>query len=97
MKISVPADMVSGHGHPSDVCKISAMRPSFCLPSAMWEALDRALLKNGFGAASGRPGHAWLNHALASIAFMKSQNRSEERRVGKEGVSTCRSRWSPYH
>src|SRR3546814_20540351 len=23
--------------------------------------------------------------------------RTEERRVGKEGVSTCRSRWSPYH
>src|SRR3546814_5234145 len=23
--------------------------------------------------------------------------RSEERRVGKESVSTCRSRWSPYH
>src|SRR3546814_12417939 len=23
--------------------------------------------------------------------------RSEERRVGTEGVSTCRSRWSPYH
>src|SRR3546814_13568808 len=26
-----------------------------------------------------------------------STNRSEERRVGKECVSTCRSRWSPYH
>src|SRR3546814_4524909 len=25
------------------------------------------------------------------------QTRSEERRVGKECVSTCRSRWSPYH
>src|SRR3546814_3374975 len=25
------------------------------------------------------------------------QSRSEERRVGKECVSTCRSRWSPYH
>src|SRR3546814_7118616 len=25
------------------------------------------------------------------------QFRSEERRVGKECVSTCRSRWSPYH
>src|SRR3546814_16328550 len=25
------------------------------------------------------------------------QNRSEERRVGKECVRTCRSRWSPYH
>src|SRR3546814_11822026 len=26
-----------------------------------------------------------------------SYMRSEERRVGKEWVSTCRSRWSPYH
>src|SRR3546814_12858330 len=26
-----------------------------------------------------------------------SHGRSEERRVGKECVSTCRSRWSPYH
>ena len=25
------------------------------------------------------------------------QNRSEERRVGKECVQPCRSRWSPYH
>src|SRR3546814_11121052 len=30
---------------------------------------------------------------LASIVVA----RSEERRVGKECVSTCRSRWSPYH
>src|SRR3546814_20033009 len=34
-------------------------------------------------------------------ANLKSQvqiyERSEERRVGKECVSTCRSRWSPYH
>src|SRR3546814_3324874 len=34
--------------------------------------------------------------------WLKSQKdpaeaRSEERRVGKECVSTCRSRWSPYH
>src|SRR3546814_10240432 len=27
----------------------------------------------------------------------KPYGRSEERRVGKECVSTCRSRWSPYH
>src|SRR3546814_7055523 len=27
----------------------------------------------------------------------RSPRRSEERRVGKECVSTCRSRWSPYH
>src|SRR3546814_12365674 len=28
---------------------------------------------------------------------MMGEGRSEERRVGKECVSTCRSRWSPYH
>src|SRR3546814_2692295 len=27
----------------------------------------------------------------------EEETRSEERRVGKECVSTCRSRWSPYH
>src|SRR3546814_12720591 len=27
----------------------------------------------------------------------READRSEERRVGKECVSTCRSRWSPYH
>src|SRR3546814_19177340 len=30
-------------------------------------------------------------------AFTRKYIRSEERRVGKECVSTCRSRWSPYH
>src|SRR3546814_2621321 len=30
-------------------------------------------------------------------AFFAAQQRSEERRVGKECVSTCRSRWSPSH
>src|SRR3546814_19035524 len=29
--------------------------------------------------------------------MMAMVRRSEERRVGKECVSTCRSRWSPYH
>src|SRR3546814_11000058 len=35
---------------------------------------------------------------MAEIAAVAgAQRRSEERRVGKECVSTCRSRWSPYH
>src|SRR3546814_1057047 len=38
--------------------------------------------------------HAALRGAAADISDGK---RSEERRVGKECVSTCRSRWSPYH
>ena len=32
-----------------------------------------------------------------SRAADQAEGRSEERRVGKECVSTCRSRWSPYH
>src|SRR3546814_15954556 len=31
------------------------------------------------------------------LSNVKEKARSEERRVGKECVSTCRSRWSPYH
>src|SRR3546814_2085135 len=48
-------------------------------------------------------GHALRNAAIpiattvgVGIALLIG-GRSEERRVGKECVSTCRSRWSPYH
>src|SRR3546814_2578331 len=37
-----------------------------------------------------------IERAMKSEQGLK-QWRSEERRVGKECVSTCRSRWSPYH
>src|SRR3546814_9327462 len=33
----------------------------------------------------------------AETQTQTERQRSEERRVGKECVSTCRSRWSPYH
>src|SRR3546814_14219915 len=32
-----------------------------------------------------------------AVVVIGGGDRSEERRVGKECVSTCRSRWSPYH
>src|SRR3546814_14160571 len=34
---------------------------------------------------------------LIDFHLRPEDRRSEERRVGKECVSTCRSRWSPYH
>src|SRR3546814_3200464 len=43
---------------------------------------------------------ALIGPALAGLwplAATAAPARSEERRVGKECVSTCRSRWSPYH
>src|SRR3546814_12955661 len=44
---------------------------------------------------------AWLDSfgdvpAAAAATFLHP-NRSEERRVGNEGVRTCRARWYPYH
>src|SRR3546814_8136022 len=40
--------------------------------------------------AGGAPGKIIVVHGFGI-------ERSEERRVGKECVSTCRSRWAPYH
>src|SRR3546814_14439502 len=46
-------------------------------------------------------GRVRRDHELAGvmrrIVALDAQDRSEERRVGKECVSTCRSRWAPYH
>src|SRR3546814_15845181 len=36
-------------------------------------------------------------YIVADVIRPAHVERSEERRVGKECVSTCRSRWSPYH
>src|SRR3546814_5874285 len=45
----------------------------------------------GPATARGEP----ASHAI--VAQDADRSRSEERRVGKECVSTCRSRWPPYH
>src|SRR3546814_15666406 len=47
------------------------------------EAMDDAFIRS-------------LPHFLRQY-LRRISHRSEERRVGKECVSTCRSRWSPYH
>src|SRR3546814_11598567 len=41
-----------------------------------------------------------VQHALGLAGGpggVEDEQRSEERRLGRECVSTCRSRWSPYH
>src|SRR3546814_14802712 len=40
---------------------------------------------------------AWADRLGIAPSVATTCVRSEERRVGKECVSTCRSRWSPYH
>src|SRR3546814_11124440 len=38
-----------------------------------------------------------VHRALAAADALAAEGRSEERRVGKECVRKCRSRWSPYN
>src|SRR3546814_18277512 len=56
------------------------------------DAFGRAARKRG-GKLRHRDRVATLEH----MDDAASAHRSEERRVGKECVSTCRSRWSPYN
>src|SRR3546814_11998161 len=49
----------------------------------------------GVAVGIGASNHFRCNIATCARAIV--YNRSEERRVGKECVSTFRSRWSPYH
>src|SRR3546814_13352292 len=67
-----------------------------------------AAREGGAGAKGGKPVSWGSGQPLAAAVIPLvdgaagdgadgAADRSEERRVGKECVSTCRSRWSPYH
>ena len=59
------------------------------------------MVEGARGAATANPAHAPTDAKGRSLlpASMKRKKlrRSEERRVGKECLWLCRSRWSPYH
>src|SRR3546814_19060343 len=57
---------------------------------AQWHAKALAL----GGTCDGAPG---TRGGFGEFAYFRDLDRSEERRVGKEGVSTFSSRWSPSH
>src|SRR3546814_3092182 len=71
-------------------------KPAQHLPRGIVErgdhCLQRVRLGGDFGVEGlgGDDGPPWHLHQLGI-------DRSEERRIGKECVSTCRYRWSPYH
>src|SRR3546814_20773563 len=54
---------------------------------------DRGIIRGSIGRYVHHPGIK----LPPKVCQMQDQLRSAERRVGKECVSTCRSRWSPYH
>src|SRR3546814_16162818 len=49
------------------------------------------------GSGAGKPSNAGGTLHGGPSGESNTMRRSEERRVGKECVSTCRSRWSPYN
>ena len=79
-------------------------------PPALFERWERVLGAEGFVMFSClgpgtlrelRPLYARLGWATPAADFVDMHDlgdmRSEERRVGKECIPPCRSRWSPYH
>src|SRR3546814_6129843 len=84
----------------SDVCSSDLQGARLSFP---W-VQDLEVQKPEGGLEIGESGVRIISSAEAlegdAIAFRKWVRpiaRSEERRVGKECVSTCRYRWSPYH
>src|SRR3546814_15084269 len=69
------------------------------IPAASEQTLEPADPRTRVGRANAaarvEPERTSYFNAIQQYAY--TDGRSEERRVGKECVSTCRSRWSPYH
>src|SRR3546814_13974998 len=64
------------------------------------DALTLALVEVAAGSLAARDYAAFDRTLFDFVWFtprVDEDARSEERRVGKECVRTCRSRWSPYH
>src|SRR3546814_11859134 len=59
--------------------------------------LDQAQLPVAFPFLHAKFAEAGLLKIVIGLVPAQEMARSEERRVGKECVSTCRSRWSPSH
>src|SRR3546814_16090353 len=72
-------------------CACGAPRFLFCE-----SGLSYNLRRCHHGCMRGRDSNKWRDRALA-IEFWIATIRSEELRVGKECVGTCRSRWWPWH
>src|SRR3546814_18930332 len=81
----------------SDVCSSDLFPPVASCNSHAVAAVTNGLRGNATATPvdNSRPGAASAAAATLRYAVRPVSVRSEERRVGEECVSTCRSRWSP--
>src|SRR3546814_17016403 len=78
--------------------EVPAVPSSDGLPDAMWvQALDDDKASDDSSLHIAVIGSGGAAMAAALKAVEQGARRSEERRVGKECVSRCRSRWAPEH
>src|SRR3546814_17673914 len=90
------SDVCSSDLHGDDQVKI--WRRSFDTPPPPLEpGSEFDLSKDRRYAGIPIPSTESLKDTIARVLPSWEDRRSEERRVGKEWVSTCRSRWSPDH
>src|SRR3546814_19918320 len=100
---AAPSDVAGGE----DAIVVTAartIRPPNALPLTIEvidkDALDQQLAISGSvtdAVSTLTPSFSPTRQKLSGSGETLRGRRSEERRVGKECVSTCRSRWSPYH
>src|SRR3546814_21134818 len=84
----------------SDVCSSDLLSDTTRRESTMGRLDGKVALITGAGRGQGRSHALTLAREGASIIAVDAPEplaRAEGRRVGKECVSTCRSRWSPEH
>src|SRR3546814_1272545 len=80
----------------SDVCSSDLPQRRTALPRRLEGAGD-GIARDLFGQRGRIDDHRVRAAGFGDQRRDRAVARSEERRVGKECVSTCRSRWSPYH
>src|SRR3546814_18748297 len=85
----------------SDVCSSDLVNGSFNRLNPLLPAIalpvKSALVINIITRMNAAPAAKFILYLTSLVCSYLTQCRSEERRVGKECVSTCRSRWSQYH
>src|SRR3546814_5578429 len=89
------------------ICALVTGVQTCALPIYADDERSRSPRSGGVGSSARRGAHTGTEQVTQERPPMgvrhgrctspRTVTRSEERRVGKECVRTCRSRWSPYH
>src|SRR3546814_3605586 len=81
----------------SDVCSSDLLTAQPDDGCSDMRGAEMKLTLRALAALLGYPSAELQAHVSEVRQALRDEGRSEERRVGKECVSTCRYRWSPYH